>query len=123
MAKELTLPDATLPVLDDAVLSREFGDSPEILAELRDLFKQQVTEVNAELCAAVAAADAVRLARAAHHLKGACVTYGALRLAAVCAELEQLGKQAALDVAADYLAVLASEGERVVVAITGLTDP
>jgi HPt (histidine-containing phosphotransfer) domain-containing protein len=122
VTNKIALPDA-LPVIDETVLAREFGDDTEILDELRGLFKQQVADVGAELHAAVAVGDAARLAGAAHQLKGASATYGAPRLAAVCAQLESCGKRADMGEAAEQLAVFADECERLLAELDGLTDP
>jgi HPt (histidine-containing phosphotransfer) domain-containing protein len=121
--EDLPLPDQQLPVIDDTRLSQEFRDSPEVLAELRDLFLQHVCELIAELGDVIAAGDAPRLAQVAHTFKGACATYGAPRLAFVCAQMEQLGKAADLARATAYLAVLEDEGARATAVVAGITVP
>lgn len=123
MPEDLPLPDDRLPVIDDTRLSQEFCDSPEILAELRDLFLQHVCELVAELGDVIAAGDAPRLAQVAHTFKGACATYGAPRLAFVCAQMEQLGKAANLVGATTYLKILEEEGARATAVVAGITAP
>ena len=123
MPEDLPLPDDLLPVIDDTRLSEEFGDSPEILAELRDLFLQHVSELVAELGDVIAAGDAPRLAQTAHTFKGACATYGAPRLAFVCAQLEKFGKEANLAAAVHYLGVLETEGSRATAVVAEITAP
>ena len=121
--EDLPFPDDSLPVIDDTRLSDEFGDSPEILAELRDLFLQHVSDLVAELGDVIAAGDAPRLAQTAHTFKGACATYGAPRLAFVCAQLEKFGIEADLAAATHYLGVLEDEGSRAAAVVAGITVP
>ncbi|MFO7653353.1 MAG: Hpt domain-containing protein [Candidatus Krumholzibacteriia bacterium] len=111
----------TLPVLDTSRLLTDFGDSPEVLSELRDLFLEHVAPQAEAIAAAVAAGDPVRLADQAHNLKGACSTYGALRLTAVCHALELAGKGGELTTAAALLPHLDDEIARLVEHLGAIT--
>lgn len=122
MTENLELP-ADLPALDGSRLEKEFGDSPEILAELRDLFLEHIPPLVAEIERAVAAGDSAALARHAHSLKGACSTYGAPRLTAVGRALEEAGKNGALGDAAGLLPQLARETELVGDELAAITPP
>ena len=44
MSKELNLPGADMPVIDESRLMDEFGGDEEILRELRDLFLDVIEE-------------------------------------------------------------------------------
>lgn len=99
MIKELTLPWLDMPVIDESRLLAEFGGDREILAELRDLFLAQAPPLHAAILAAMDSGDVAVLVKDAHSLKGACATYGAPRLTAVCKEIELLGKAGDLEAA------------------------
>ena len=62
---------------------------------------------------AVASEDAETLERSAHSLKSSSATLGALELAELCKELEQIGREAATDRAAEVFASLEMEFDRV----------
>jgi PAS domain S-box-containing protein len=72
-------------------LARAGGDE-RVLRELARLFLTESPGWLAEMGAAVAAADAVRLQRAAHTLKGAVGIFGARAAAAAAAKLERMGR-------------------------------
>lgn len=91
------LPDATAPILDQSRLLEEFGADPEILAELRNLFLEHAPPLLGQMREAWRAGDAEALARAAHSLKGASSTYGALRMSEVCRSLELAARQGRLE--------------------------
>jgi HPt (histidine-containing phosphotransfer) domain-containing protein len=57
--------------------------------------------------------EARAVAREAHTLKGSCANFGARRLAGLCEQLEALGRAHDLASAADALAQLEVEFERV----------
>jgi CheY-like chemotaxis protein/HPt (histidine-containing phosphotransfer) domain-containing protein len=83
---------ADLPVLDPTVLgalaSRLGERGPALLANLLSTWQDESTRRLAELRAAVEAGDAGAVGRAAHAVKGGSASMGAVRLAAVCAEVE-----------------------------------
>ena len=70
------------------------GDTPRHLAALRQ---------------SLAGGDAEALRRIAHSLKSASANIGAARLAALCRELEQLGRAGKVDGAAPIFADMESE--------------
>jgi HPt (histidine-containing phosphotransfer) domain-containing protein len=89
----MTLPGADVPVIDETRLMNEFGNDPEILAELRDLFLEHAPPLFTAMSEAISNGDCESLVRDAHSFKGACATYGAARLAMVCREFEMAAKQ------------------------------
>jgi two-component system sensor histidine kinase/response regulator len=115
-AHQLVIDDG-VPVLDRQRLLAEFGDDPEVLAELKDLFLTHLPELFAQIRSAIQAGDGASLARSAHSLKGAASTYGAHRVHEVCRQLEQLGKQGDLAAAGGGVDLLAREIARVTEAI------
>jgi len=89
----MTLPGADVPIIDESRLMNEFGNDPEILAELRDLFLEHAPPLFSAMTEAIQTGDCESLVRDAHSFKGACATYGAARLAMVCREFEMAAKQ------------------------------
>lgn len=80
-------------VLDPAAIAElrraqeQFGN-PGFIGQLAGLFLQNAPRRMDELRGAAAARDAAALEGAAHALKTSCAMFGALRLAACCARLE-----------------------------------
>ncbi len=109
MIKDLALPGTELPIIDENRLMAEFGEMPEILSELRDLFLEHAPPLYEAIIKSVAERDNEAVLRAAHSLKGSCSTFGAPRLAHVCKEIESAAK--ADDVASieAYLGVFEEE--------------
>src|SRR5881397_2672100 len=64
------------------------GDDHEALAEIVEAFIEEAPQRLAELHEGLAAGDAVLVGRAAHTLKANGHTFGALRLAELCQEIE-----------------------------------
>ena len=90
---------------------------PDILEELIELF---LTDVPPELVAlreAVESGDAHSVERIAHTLKGSGGNMGAVRMAAICAELEEIGRSETLAGAPVWISRLEEEFERVRVAL------
>lgn len=87
---------ADAPVLDPAVLDElraATGDDDEFL---RDLVATYVEEAAGHLDAlgqAAAAADAAAIVRPAHTLKSSSASVGAMRLAAICRDIETAGRE------------------------------
>ncbi len=109
-----------LLVIDKSRLVGEFGEDPEILAELRDLFLAHIPPLLDEICAAFSAGDASRVSKAAHSMKGASNTYGACRLAEVARIVEVESKEKGLADLATDVSALAEELARVTEAIRTL---
>lgn len=83
---------------DDEFAQELFGDLIPRARSLREAIAQAVEQNSA---------DAVR--KAAHELKGSCLTLGAERLAAVSKDLENLGRSGSLTGAAEFLTKLDGE--------------
>jgi HPt (histidine-containing phosphotransfer) domain-containing protein len=122
VSSEQRIPDS-VPVIDQTRLLSEFGDSPEILAELRDLFLEHVPPLVQSITDAAAAGDAQVLTHHAHSLKGACSTYGAPRLVAVCRALEELGREGDVASIVQRIPEFEAEIERFVEHISTITVP
>ena len=120
MSTDLALPGPDTPVIDESRLLAEFGDDPEILAELRDLFQEHAPPLYEAISQAVADQDLEIIARDAHSLKGACATYGAPRLAMSCKVLERAAKGGDWGKINEHLASFRTEYEQVFEAIGSL---
>jgi two-component system sensor histidine kinase/response regulator len=79
-------------VLDPGVLAnlRDLGDA-ELLTELAGMFFDDASSRLEELREAIGAGDAAGVERVAHTLKGSGGNMGATRMAAICAELQDVG--------------------------------
>jgi len=107
--KELDLPGPEVPVIDESRLLSEFGGDREILAELRDLFLSQAPPLYATILESMDGGNVPDMVKDAHSLKGACATYGAPRLTAVCKEIELAGKAGDLETARAWRAAFVLE--------------
>lgn len=87
----------TVPVLDQQSLARlrqlQQPGQPDPVAEIIDLFLQDLPRRMQLISDALSRQDAAALKSAAHSLKGSARNLGAARLAALCAELEKLGQE------------------------------
>jgi len=117
VSTDFVLPGPDTPIIDESRLMTEFGDDPEIIAELRDLFQEHAPPLYESISQAVADQDLAIIARDAHCLKGACATYGAPRLAMVCKVLELSAKNDDWGPINEHLASFRSEYEQVLHAI------
>ena len=117
MTTQLTLPGPDVPVIDESRLMSEFGGSPEILAELRDLFLEHAPPLYEGIGQALEAGDLPAIVDMAHSLKGACATYGAARLAMVCKDLELTARAGNLEAARQWRAALDREYAAVFTAV------
>jgi HPt (histidine-containing phosphotransfer) domain-containing protein len=78
----------------------------------------ETTEVSIrELLAALNAKDVVKIAGAAHSLKGASGNIGALRIQEIAFELEKYGKKADLTGAPELISELAEEFSKVTIVL------
>jgi HPt (histidine-containing phosphotransfer) domain-containing protein len=68
------------------------GDDASFLAELVHTFLEDAPRLLEDMRAAVAAGDAAALRLAAHSLKSNAAQFGAVEFAALCKEIEGLGK-------------------------------
>jgi signal transduction histidine kinase/CheY-like chemotaxis protein/HPt (histidine-containing phosphotransfer) domain-containing protein len=95
------------PILDNeriSYLEAEFGGA--LTAELMELFLDQAPEILTSLREAVEANDPGGIQRSAHYLRGSSGNIGAMRVEALCAELEALGRSGKVDETTDVLAML-----------------
>jgi PAS domain S-box-containing protein len=108
-------------VLDQNVLDElrklEADGAPDLLADLIGLFQQETPPLLDSIRDAVATGNADKLRAAAHTLKGSSGSLGARGLAALCADLERVGRSGSVAGAAALLAPLAAEYARVCVAL------
>jgi HPt (histidine-containing phosphotransfer) domain-containing protein len=114
LPSQLLDPKTALPVLDESRLLDEFGDDPEILAELRDIFLEHIPPLLDKIRDAWRSGKAEAVAGAAHSLKGACSTYGALRLAEISRGLEEKARQGELPLSVDIISLLEEELAQVI---------
>jgi CheY-like chemotaxis protein/HPt (histidine-containing phosphotransfer) domain-containing protein len=100
--------------LDPEVVAslRELGDA-ELLTELADMFFGDASSRLGDLREAVEAGDAAGVNRLAHTLKGSSGNMGATRMAAICAELQDVGASGDLGAAPGLLKQLEEEFGRV----------
>lgn len=112
------------PVLDPESIAALNAVSPDdggaFLRELIDIFLTDTPPHLAEIKAGIAQADAPKVARAAHSLKGAAGNFGALSLARIAQQLETNGKAGELSGAPGLLPKLEAEFARVKVAMEAL---
>jgi HPt (histidine-containing phosphotransfer) domain-containing protein len=91
---------------------RELGDA-DLLSELSTMFLDDASSSLAALREAVEEGDVLTVERVAHTLKGAAGNMGAPGMAAICAELQDLGASGDLRGAAELLGRLEKEFGRV----------
>ena len=93
------------------------GGERELLVELIDSFLETAPPLFARLQHGVAQGIAADVRAAAHTIKSSSNDFGAIRLAELCQELEDMGKAGALEGAAELAAMAEEEYGRVVVAL------
>ena len=93
---------------------------PDILSELIALFLEGTLLQFAALREALKNEDAQSVERIAHTLKGSCGNMGALRMATLCAELQEAGSSGDLALALGLLYQLETEFERVRTALAAI---
>ena len=85
----------------------------DLVIEVIDLFLEDGPQRVAAIAAAIDAADAVELMRAAHSLKGSSANVGARGLMGLCANLEQRGRNGSVAGAAQLCLSLQREFDAV----------
>jgi HPt (histidine-containing phosphotransfer) domain-containing protein len=88
------------PVLDHGVLAElraSTGDDEAFMRELVETYVDEGRASIAGLLAAAAAGDAAAIVRPAHTLKSTSASLGAMRLSAICREIEAAGREARTD--------------------------
>ncbi|MGB9901917.1 PAS domain S-box protein [Methanothrix sp.] len=113
-------------VLDPMTLSRlrelqEPGE-PDVVAELGEIFLSNAPSRIASMHEALEKNDPHALYRAAHSMKSASASIGALHLSRICAEIEELVREARLDGVEERLRALDSEFERVRRELEGIIE-
>jgi HPt (histidine-containing phosphotransfer) domain-containing protein len=99
--------DGNAGVLDPQAvetLKELIGEDPEIIRDIVDAFLEDVPDRLAEITRGLADGDAELVRRAAHTLKGNCLTFGAFAFADACRELEETAKDGGLDAAGPMVA-------------------
>jgi HPt (histidine-containing phosphotransfer) domain-containing protein len=96
------------------------GDEFVYLVELIDSFLEDAPQLLAELDEFVAGGDAAGVRRVAHSLKSNGADFGATTFSNLCKELEMMGKEGAIDGAADLTADIAAEYRKVKAALVAL---
>lgn len=127
----ITLAPETLPpALDPAALAQfqatVGATAPEMITELINIYLQDTPQRLARLQQALIEHKAAELEHVAHGLKSNSATFGALRLAALCKELERMGQTELLARAAGQLQEIEAEFQRVKIALEtlrGLHEP
>jgi two-component system, sensor histidine kinase and response regulator len=110
-------PPTEEPVIDRSLLEnlRELqGDgAPDILNDLIELFLSDVPLQLADLREAAEAGESHSVERIAHTLKGSAANMGALRMQALLAELEEIGRSEELGAAPEWISRVEEEFGRV----------
>lgn len=96
-----------------AILLEMVGGDAAFLNELIDDYYADTMQLLATMRDGVSQNNAAEVHRAAHSLKSNSASFGAHRLAELCRELEERGKQGALHEAAPLLAHIEAEYENV----------
>jgi HPt (histidine-containing phosphotransfer) domain-containing protein len=89
------------------------GGDQEFLDELIDSFLDDSPQQLAAMQQALSAGNAEELRRAAHSLKSNSANFGAQTLSQMCKELEEIGRNGALDSAAGRVEQILAEYQRV----------
>ncbi len=108
---------------DGAAVQARFADKEDLLKALCEAFTEEAPELMQQIEAAIATRQASALASAAHTLKGAAGSLGAEQLATAAQELEQRGRNQALDQAADDVKALREKLEGLLEALKQLRYP
>jgi HPt (histidine-containing phosphotransfer) domain-containing protein len=109
------------PALDPTMLAElrqlQGEGEPDILQELAEAFQFETPPLLEALRQAVAEGQSEPLRQAAHNLKGSSNNLGARTMAALSAELETIGKHGTVEGAAELVARLEQEYQRVCLAL------
>jgi HPt (histidine-containing phosphotransfer) domain-containing protein len=92
----------------DALSVLQKPGAPDLRVRLMTIFLKTSVPLMDGIKAAIIASDRQLLTTSAHTLKSTCLSLGAMKLGAICAELEQIGRDNALQDMGD-LPVLAGE--------------
>jgi CheY-like chemotaxis protein len=114
-------PEPEEAFFDQAAALARLNNDPDLLQELAKIFLDDAPRMLQDVCAAVAAADAPKLQRCAHCLKGAVSIFAEGDAYQAALALETLGRSANLAHAAKTLAILEQELQRLYPALARLT--
>jgi two-component system, sensor histidine kinase and response regulator len=103
---------ANPPVLDRDEIQARVGGDTKLLGELIDLFFADCPRMWQSICDALSLGDAIKLSRAAHTLKGSIGVFGAHTAREAAERVEQLAREGDLAQAAEAIAQLEAELER-----------
>jgi HPt (histidine-containing phosphotransfer) domain-containing protein len=95
----------------------EVAGEPSFLVELLDAFKQEAPALLAGIRTAAQAGDARLLRQSAHSLKGGSSNLGAVHVQKLCAALEEMGRNGALDGVEELIAQVEREYQRAIQAL------
>ena len=98
--------------LDSTKLLDELCGQPELITRLLHTFQADAQRDIDQLEAALAASDSNMIAAFAHRLKGSAATVGAESLRVRAAQIEDLGRQGALQQASSRMSELRGEFDR-----------
>lgn len=101
----------------DGIRALENEGATNLLNELIGIYLSESPKLLKDLEKAIIRSDAAALQKAAHSLKSISGHMGALSLAALCKELETMGRVKRMEGAAGVLSKTAKEYERVVAAL------
>ena len=110
--RERDMPAAPASPLDRNVLAQVAGDDPAAQREILSRFRRFNAEDVVHLTKAAESWDLPYLNQAAHRIKGASRTIGAVSLAAACDKVEQASRAGDLGAAREHLPALLDELER-----------
>jgi HPt (histidine-containing phosphotransfer) domain-containing protein len=109
-------------VLNAAVLRELFEGDEELMREIAELFLKDYPSRIAEVRDALACADPLRLAQAAHSLKGSLGNFGAAGAVEAALGLELMGRRGVLTNPGEALAALERELVPVLEALTAIAS-
>jgi two-component system sensor histidine kinase/response regulator len=110
-------PPSPPPAFDRQGALESVGGDRAVLGELIGVFREDSVKLLADAAEALRAADAGRLGRAAHTLKGSLEFFNAPAAAAAASRLEAMGRQADLSAAPQTIEELSRELDHLLVAL------
>ncbi|MEW6572968.1 MAG: ATP-binding protein [Bacillota bacterium] len=117
---ESSEPEAVDAGVLEGLRKLQVEDGPDIVSQLIDIYLSDTPPRLAVLRQAVAEKDTSALFQAAHSLKSSSANIGALRLAAICRDLESMGRAGAIEGAAEKAVRVEAEYARVCMALSAV---
>ena len=86
-------------ILSEAAITqlRELGDGDDLLIEIIGLFQDETPRRLDGMASAIASGNCEELARIAHSLKSSSANIGAVKLYAICIEIESISRAGGMD--------------------------